>query len=126
MKKALIAALSIITLSATPAFAGAGHDHGPKYGGVVREVGAITYELVAKVDSLTLYLSDHGQPVSTAGATAELALYSGNDKTIVTLKPEADNRMSATGTFKVGVGVRAALVLTLPGKNPTKANFNLR
>ena len=31
-------------------FAGAGHEHGPKHGGVLREVSSVTYELVAKAD----------------------------------------------------------------------------
>ena len=113
-------------LSAAPVFAGAGHDHGPKYGGVTREVRNVAYELVAKPDSLTLYVSDHGKPIATQGAQAEAVIYAGNDKTTVKLEPAGENRMVAKGNFKVGVGVRVALTTTLPGKSPAKTTFNLK
>ena len=113
-------------LNVTPALAGAGHDHGPKYGGVVREVKNISYELVARPDNLTLYVSDHGKPVSTQGATAQAVIYAGNDKTTVKLEPAGENRMSAKGTFKVGVGVRVAVTATLAGKPAGKVTFKLR
>lgn len=113
-------------LAATPALAGAGHDHGPKYGGVVRELHNVAYELVAKPDSLTLYVSDHGKPISTQGASAEAVIYAGNGKTTVKLEPAGDNRMAAKGNFKVGVGVRVVLTTSLAGKTPAKATFNLK
>ena len=123
----LCAAASLAAaLNATPVFAGAGHDHGPKYGGVVREVRNVAYELVAKPDSLTLYVNDHGKPVPTQGAQAEAVIYAGNDKAMVKLEPAGENRMVAKGNFKVGVGVRVALTATLPGKPPAKATFNLK
>ncbi len=126
MKKLLIAFLGAATLVTTTVHAGAGHDHGPKHGGVVREVGSVTYELVAKSDALTVHISDHGKPIATEGAKAEVTLYAGNDKTVVPLEPAGDNRMAAKGSFKVGVGVRAALTVTLAGKPEAKANFNLK
>ncbi|OGU23018.1 MAG: hypothetical protein A2580_08360 [Hydrogenophilales bacterium RIFOXYD1_FULL_62_11] len=113
-------------LNASPVFAGAGHDHGPKYGGVVREVKNVTYELVAKPDSLTLYVNDHGKPVPTQGAQAEAVIYASNDKATVKLEPAGENRMMAKGSFRVGVGVRVALTTTLPGKPPAKVTFNLK
>ncbi|MGK2951652.1 MAG: hypothetical protein ACSLEZ_04590 [Thiobacillus sp.] len=129
MKSSILSLFAAATLAATlhvgPAFAGAGHDHGPKYGGVVREVKNIAYELVARPDSLTLYVSDHGKPVPTQGATAEAVIYAGNEKTAVKLEP-TNNRMVAKGTFKVGVGVRVVLTTTLPGKPLAKATFNLK
>ena len=130
MKSSILTLLASASLAATlnvaPAFAGAGHDHGPQYGGVVREVKNITYELVAKPDSLTLYVSDHDKPVPTQGATAEAVIYAGNEKTAVRLEPAGENRMVAQGTFKVGVGVRVVLTTTLPGKPPAKAIFSLK
>ncbi|MGF1642188.1 MAG: hypothetical protein ACFCUJ_00990 [Thiotrichales bacterium] len=109
-----------------PASAGTGHDHGPQYGGVVREMRDVSYELVAKPDSLTLYVSDHGKPVATEGATAEAVIYAGNDKSVVKLEPAGDNRMAASGSFKVGVGVRVVVTTTLPGKQAAKISFNLK
>lgn len=123
----LFAAASLVAiLGAAPAFAGAGHDHGPKYGGVVRELHNVSYELVTKPDVLTLYVSDHGKPIPTRGATAEAVIYAGSGKTTVKLEPIGENRMQAKGNFKVGVGVRVMLTTTLPGKTPAKATFNLK
>ena len=74
MKHTLLFPLpSAAMLVSTPVFAGAGHDHGPKYGGIAREVASVTYELVARPNALTLHVSDHGKPVSTQGAKAEVA-----------------------------------------------------
>ena len=126
MNKLVIAFLCVASLVATSAHAGAGHDHGPKYGGMAREVGSVTYELVAKSDSLTLYVSDNGKPFATQGAKAEATIYAGNDKTTVALDPDGDNRMSAKGDFKVGVGVRVALRVTMTGKPEAKATFSLK
>jgi hypothetical protein len=89
-------------------------------------VAAVSYELVAKADSLTHYVSDHGKPFKTEGAKATLTLYAANDKTVVGLKPAGENRMAAKGNFKVGVEVRAALSVTLSDKPEAKASFNLK
>ncbi len=130
MKKSILSLFAATSLTATlnisPVLAGAGHDHGPKYGGVVREAKSVAYELVAKPDSLTLYVSDHGKPVATQGATAEAVIYAGNDKTIVLLEPAGENRMLAKGNFKVGVGVRVMVTATLAGKVPARATFKLK
>ncbi len=122
----LAAAGLVAGLFVAPAFAGVGHDHGPKYGGVVREVKDIAYELVARPDTLTLYLNDHGKPLPTQGAKAEATLYAGNEKTTVALEPAGENRMTAKGSFRVGVGVRAVLTVTLPGQAATKVSFKLK
>lgn len=124
--KLLAAASVMAALIAPPVFAGAGHDHGPKYGGVVREVKNITYELVAKPDSLTLHVSDHGKPVSTQGAQAEAVVYAGNDRIPAKLDPAGDNRMIAKGNYKVGVGVRVTVTVTLAGRQPDKVTFKLK
>ena len=109
-----------------PSFADAGHGHGPKYGGVAREVGKLTYELVAKADSMTLYVLDHGKPVSTRGAKAEATVYAGNEKTAVTLEPAGENKLTAKGNFKTGVGVRVATIVVLPGQKEMRLTFNLK
>jgi len=126
MKRKLVVLLCAINLVATAAHAGAGHDHGPRHGGVVREVGTLSYELVARPDTLTLFVSDHGKPVPTAGGKAQVTLYGGNNKTVVALEPAGENRMVAKGAFKVGVGVRAALTVQVPGRSEAKTTFNLR
>lgn len=122
----LFAAVLAAMLTIPPAFAGAGHDHGPKYGGVVRELHHVTYELVAKPDSLTLHVNNHDKPVATQGGTAEAVIYAGNGKTSVKLEPAGDNRLVAKGSFKVGVGVRVVVTTRLAGKPPARATFKLK
>jgi hypothetical protein len=126
MKHILTTLCCAAALASPFALAGSGHDHGPRHGGIVRDAGKLTLELVAKADSLTLHVTDHDKPVATAGAKAQVTLYGGSEKTVVPLEPAGDNRMAAKGSFKVGVGVRAALVFELPGKPAVKANFNLK
>ena len=43
------------------------HTAKPKHGGVVREAGDLSFELVAKGDAAVLYVDDHGKPLDTAG-----------------------------------------------------------
>jgi len=92
----------------------------------VREVKNVAYELVAKPDSLTLYVSNRGKPVSSQGVQAEAVIYAGNEKTSVTLEPAGENRMQARGSFRVGVGVRVAVTATLAGKQAAKVTFKLK
>jgi hypothetical protein len=130
MKKSLLALFSALCLAAPAAIAGTGHDHGhdhgPQYGGVVREAGDLDYELVVKPDSLTLYVSEHGKPIPTAGARGEATIYAGNGKTTVPLEPAGENQLAAKGSFKGGVGVRVAVAVTLAGKNAEKVSFKLK
>ena len=119
--------LTASLLITQPAWAGPGHDHdGPKYGGIVRELHDLSYELVAKPGSLTVYVSDHDKPVSTQGGQAEAIIYASNGKTRAKLLPAGNNRLEAKGNFKVGVGVRVALTVSLPGKSPANAHFSLK
>jgi hypothetical protein len=126
MKHFVLALFVVAAVAVPPAFAGSGHAHGPSYGGVLREIRHVAYELVATPESLTLYVSDHGKPVSTTGASAEAVIYAGNDRIAVKLEPAGENRMEARGAFKVGVGVRVALTVTLAGKSAVKPVFNLK
>jgi len=119
-----VVVLSVFSLG-KPVFGDAGQ-HGPKYGGVTREVGKVTFELVAKTISMTLYVSDHGKPLSTRGAKAEATVYASNEKSVVTFEPTGENMLIAKGSFKTGVGVRVALTVALAGQKETRLTFNLR
>ena len=121
------ASLLVAALMSAPLFAAEhGHSHGPRYGGVAREVGEVTYELVVKPDAMTLYASDHGKPVSMRDASAEAIVYAGSDRTSVKLAPAGENTLAATGNFKSGVGVRVAVNLMRPGQKELRLTFNLR
>jgi hypothetical protein len=103
-----------------------GHSHGPRHGGVAREVGEATYELVAKPDVMTLYVSDHGKPVSMRNATAEATIFAGNERATVKLASVGENALEAKGRFKTGVGVRVAVTVMRPKQKDLRLTFNLR
>ncbi|URI07289.1 hypothetical protein MW290_01280 [Aquincola tertiaricarbonis] len=100
------------------------HNHQPLHGGVVVEVKDMDYELVAQPGSLQLYLRDHGKPVDVAKASARLTLLTGSEKQDVELKPAGD-KLAASGSFKLGPGTKAVVVVTVNGK-PSTARFTLK
>ena len=63
------------------------HDHRPLHGGIVAEAGDLNYELVARPDSLTIYVTDHGKPVAATGARGTATVHSANEKTTAVLDP---------------------------------------
>ena len=122
-------ALVAIALIAAPAWAQQGHkhdEHKPKYGGVVKEVNEVQYELVAKPDRLTIFVEDHGKKVGTKGATGKLTLRAGADRKEVVLQPAGDNKLEATGSFNVGAGTVAIAQVKLAGKPEQSVRFALK
>ena len=101
------------------------HEHKPLHGGVVVEVKDMDYELVAKPTVIQLYLRDHGKPTDVAKASAKLTLLSGTDKQEVELKP-AGGKLEASGSFKVGPGTKAVVVVNVAGKPASTARFTLK
>ena len=131
--KSILSALAFAALCAGPALAADGHDHAhdhahdqPMHGGLIAEAKELSYELVARADSLTLYATEHGQPLATAGAKASATVHAGGGKQEVTLEPAGDNRLVAKGSFKTGLGVRVAVLVSLPGQPEAKLNFRLK
>ena len=122
-------ALLTAAFIAVPAWAQQGHkhdDHKPKYGGVVKEVNEVQYELVAKPDRLTLFVEDHGKKVETKGATGKVTLRSGADRKEVVLQPAGDNKMEAAGTFNIAAGTVAIAQVKLAGKPEQSVRFALK
>ncbi len=127
-------AWSSATLAATDDHKG--HDHGPKtashahtekpiHGGVVSVVKDVNYELVAKADSISLYVTDHGKAIELVGGTAKLTILSGGERSDVTLTP-AGERFEAKGNFKLGAGAKVAAQVSLPGKAAVAVRFTLK
>ncbi|MBL8381237.1 MAG: hypothetical protein JNM79_25440 [Burkholderiales bacterium] len=126
MRRFVLAILATSAIALTPqANASGGHDHSPKHGGVVVEVRDIDLELVLKPDLARLHVRDHGKPVKLEGAGARLTLLAGAEKTEATLA-RAGDALEAKGNFKTGAGVKAVVVLTLPGKAPITARFTFK
>lgn len=125
MKKLLtIAALAIATVSPVLAQKTT-HDHVAQHGGVFVEGKEADYELVAKPDSMQLYLNDHGKPMDVSKASAKLTLLTGAEKQDVDLKPVA-GKLEAKGAFKVGPGTKVVAVVTNAGKTLGTARFTLK
>ncbi|GIZ51914.1 hypothetical protein [Noviherbaspirillum aridicola] len=128
MKNVLAAAFASISLLVSlPSFAQGAHaGENPQYGGVLAEVKGTQYELVAKSDSITIYVDDHGKKVSTTGATGKATLLNGSEKTEVNLAPAGENRLEAKGTFKVDKGTKVVAVVSLQGKPAQSVRFTVK
>lgn len=109
----LLVAAATVTVSTTVL---AGGDLKSKYGGQVQEVSEIQYEVVAKPDSIAIYVEDHGKKVDTKGATAKVSLLNGVDKSEATLAPVGENKLEAKGSFNVKSGTKVTAVVVLAGK----------
>jgi hypothetical protein len=127
MKLETLLTAAVLAFTAT-AFAADGHSHDPKpmHGGVVTEASDIEFELVAKADTITVYVRDHGKPTSTQGATGKLTVLSGTEKTEATLAPAGDNKLEAKGSFKVAAGTKFVATVGLQGKQPVNMRFALK
>ncbi|MEC5385098.1 hypothetical protein VVD49_05145 [Uliginosibacterium sp. H3] len=126
MKHRIAIALATLSLLGAEVVLAAGeHDHKPAHGGIVVEVKEVQYELIARTDTLQLYVSDHGKPVKLDGASARITLLSGTDKQEVELKPAGD-KLEAKGSFKVSAGTKVLASVSLPGKAAASARFTIK
>jgi len=122
MKSMMVIATLLISFIG-PAHAGAGHDLKPMHGGVIVEAKDIDVELVAKPDSLSLYLTDHGKPIPIDGGTAKLTVLIGSDKKDYELLPNG-SKLEVKGNFAIPKGAKAIAVIKIKAKVIT-AGFNL-
>lgn len=116
---------SFLAFCAVAALAAGDHGHDPKFGGVVVETKAGDLEIVAKPETLQIYISDHGKPMKLDGAKAKVTLLNGTEKSEAELLPAGD-RLEAKGTFKVAKGTKGIAVVTLAGKPPATARFQVK
>lgn len=103
-----------------------GHEHKPLHGGVVVEASDMDFELVAKADAITIHVRDHGKPASVKGATGKVTVLTGTEKSEAPLAPAGDDRLQATGTFKVATGTKVVALVNLPGKKPVNVRFAIK
>lgn len=117
----------LVSLAALPAAAAvaAGDHHAPKHGGVVVEAKGVDLELVAKPGLIQIYPTDHGKPMKINSGSAKLTLLTGGEKSEVPLTLVGD-KLEAQGSFKVAKGTKAVAVVTLNGKPPVTARFELK
>jgi hypothetical protein len=111
------------TFLAAPAWA-----HGsdaPKHGGVVQATSDLGFELASTAEGASLYIEDHGKPLSTQGVSSKLTVLSGADKSEAELTPASDNRLDAKGV-KLPAGAKAVAVVTLPSKKVVTMCFTAK
>ena len=97
-----------------------------RHGGIVVQVGDMEYELVAKPDSLNLFVYDDDKPASTKGGKATIVLTSGSEKKVAQLEPAGGNKFKAKGTFPVKPGSKALTTIELSGRNKEEVQFTLK
>ena len=95
-------------------------------GGVTTMLKNRDYELVARPDSLTVFVYQDEKPASTKGAMGTLTLSQGDYKTTVALQPSGANALEAKGAFKVGAGTKAVATITLSGRKPQEVPWTLK
>ena len=122
LRSALLASLmAACSISAT-----AGKDdHTPKFGGVVVESKVGDLEIVAKPESIQIHISDHGKAVKLDGAKAKVTLLNGVEKSEADLVTVGD-KLEAKGAYKVAKGTKGIAVVTLAGKPPITARFDIK
>lgn len=122
LRSALLAALmAVCSISAT-----AGKDgHEAKFGGVVVGSKVGDLEIVAKPESIHIHISDHGKAVKLDGAKAKVTLLNGAEKSEAELVLVGD-KLEAKGAFKVAKGTKGIAVVTLAGKAPVTARFEVK
>jgi hypothetical protein len=118
--------LASILLAASSAAFAAGDHHAPKHGGVVVETKLADLEFVVKPDVIQIYITDHGKPMKFEGAKAKVTLLNGTEKTEVELVQIGD-KLEAKGAFKaVPKSTKGVAVVTLVGKPPATARFEVK
>lgn len=120
---ALLASLIAVSSMST-AIAGK-DDHTPKFGGVVVDTKVGDLEIIAKPDSIQIHISDHGKAVKLDGAKAKVTLLNGTEKSEADLLVAGD-KLEAKGAFKVTKGTKGIAVVTLTGKTPVTARFDIK
>ena len=115
----------LMALFASGAMAGSGHDLKPKFGGVVVETKVGDIEIVAKPESIQIYITDHGKAVKLDGAIAKVTLLNGTEKSEINLVAAGD-KLEAKGAFKIAKGTKVIALVTCVGKPPTTARFELK
>jgi hypothetical protein len=122
-------ALTILLATCVPLSATAHESHDkPSFGGIVTDAKELQLELVLKTNTVALHVSDHRKPVDLKGATARITLLSGAEKTEINLLANGGKfeGKATTGNLPTQKGVKAVAVVTLAGKAPLTARFEVK
>lgn len=120
--KSILCALGLVLTQ--PVFAHGEHGK-PQYGGLYGEAGSFQAELVTGPAEVSLYLSVHGEVLSSQGATAKLTVLGAGDKRELVLNPAGANRLTAKLGSPLVKGSKAVASITLPGKSVATVRYSL-
>lgn len=103
-----------------------GHDHGAKHGGVVEHSGHHHLELVAKGNTIELYVTNEdGKQEAVAAAKATATVLADGKTEQVALAPASGNTLKGTGGFNAGSGTTVVISLTMPEHETEQVRFKL-
>ncbi|ACB24525.1 MULTISPECIES: hypothetical protein [Methylobacterium] len=116
--------LALITALLT-ASAVCAHETAGQHGGRVTDAGKFHVELVAKGETVDVFLSDEGQkPVPAAGFKGTAILVVGGKPARVPLEPADGNRMTGKAATALGDSPKGAVQLTGPDGETASGKFN--
>ena len=124
--KTLLTAASLafsLSLGATQVLAHAEHGQ-PQHGGIHAEAGEAQFEIVARDGKLIVYVTSHGAPLDTAGASGKLTVLAGTAKSDIDLKPAGGNLMQGVGS--VPGGAKLLVNVQLAGKKALQARAAMK
>lgn len=125
MKKHLALVAMAVTLATSPSVWA--HGEKAKHGGIVQESSnGVSLELVARDGKATIYVEDHGKPVSTVGASGKLTVLNGTEKSEVPLEPAGENTLVSKGDAKLSGGAKAIAAIKLADKKVMNVRFAVK
>jgi uncharacterized Zn-binding protein involved in type VI secretion len=102
------------------------HGDKPQHGGVVSSANDLSFELVNSDGKTIVYVTDHGQPFNTAGATGKLTILNGDKKSEVPLDAGGNNTLATKGEAKITKGSKAVAAVTFADKTTVNVRFAMK
>lgn len=116
------ALLTSLVLAAAPVCA---HETAGKNGGRVTDAGKYHVELVAKGQTVDVYLLDGSEkPLPASGFKASAILIEGGKPARVALTPADGNRLTGTSEVPLTAAPKGAVQLTAPDGTTASGKFN--
>lgn len=75
---------------------------------------------------ITLYMTNHGQPIDNKDTSATVTLLSAADKSEVKLMPAGADKLQAQGAFKLQPGTKAVALVKFGDKSSQNVRFVLK
>lgn len=124
--KSFASAIMTALLAAASGQALAHGDIKPKHGGIVQSAQDLNFELVSDQGRPTIYVEDHGNKKSTAGASGKLTVLRGSAKTELKLAPRGENALSVVGDGTLSAGDKVVASINFADKSTVNVRFALK